>query len=75
MSDEILAEQAVRIAEAHVVRPGDVLVLALDRPLSQAHADAIHDELTRRLPDTIKVLVVGDGFQLHVLRASETGSE
>jgi type IV pilus biogenesis protein CpaD/CtpE len=71
MSDETLAEQAIRIAEACVVHPGDVLVLSTDRELDKRQADQIKAHLDRHLPDTIKTLVVGNSFQLHVLRASE----
>jgi type IV pilus biogenesis protein CpaD/CtpE len=71
MSDEAIAEQAIRITEACVVHPGDVLVLSIDRPLEQQQADRIKAHLDRYLPDTIKTVIVDNSFQLHVLRTSE----
>lgn len=64
-------EEIARIAEACVVRPGDVLVLSLDEDISRQQFDAIHDHIRAALPESVKVLVVGGSIHLHVLRSGE----
>lgn len=68
------AEDAVRIAEACVVRSGDVLVLSLDSLVTRQEFDEVVASVRAALPETVKVLVVGGSIQLHVLRADEVAA-
>jgi hypothetical protein len=65
------AEDAVRIAEACVVRPGDVLVLSVDGVVTMAEFEELVAHVRKDLPETIKMLVLGGAIHLHVLRAGE----
>jgi methylmalonyl-CoA mutase cobalamin-binding subunit len=65
------AEDAVRIVEASVVHPGDILVLSLGSAVYRDQLDQITEAIREKLPESVKLLVVGGDIQLHVLRASE----
>ena len=64
-------EEIARIAEACVVRPGDVLVLSFDHQISRDQADEISAHIRGRVPESVKVLVLGGSIHLHVLRSGE----
>jgi hypothetical protein len=67
-------EDAIRIAEACVVHPGDVLVLSVGGPVTRAEFDRLVADVRKELPETIKLLIVGGAIQLHVLRPGEVES-
>lgn len=65
------AEEIARIAEACVVRAGDVLVLSIDRDLPRREFEEFADHVRTSMPETVKVLVVAGSIHLHVLRSGE----
>lgn len=65
------AEDAVRVAEACVVHPGDVLVLKYERAMTREEFELALATIKAGLPKTVKFLVVDGSFQLHVLRTGE----
>lgn len=54
-------------AERLALRPGEVLVLHLDRDPSGAEVEAIKDELARMLGSPGKALLLGPGTEITVV--------
>ena len=69
MADE--AAEAARIIEAVAVHPGDTLVVSFGQLATRKVVDELGASLRERLPDSVKILVLGGEIHLHVLRTGE----
>lgn len=69
MNADELATQVVQVA---AVRAGDTLVLSLPESVTRKRFDEILGLIRAQLPpDEVRVLGVGGGIQMHVLRPGE----
>ena len=59
-----------RIAKLSV-SPGDVLVVKVDRPITNESGASIRDSVASYLPTGARVLVLGDAIDLSVLTKAE----
>ena len=69
------ASGPIPVAEAVVIRPGDVLVIRCDPGVSTADADAVRAKVLARLPGLADVLIIGSAQQLAVYRPAGDDAE
>ena len=56
---------------AYIVRPGDSVILSVDRPICMQEAAQIKERAVALLPEGVKVLVVGAGITVTIARGDE----
>jgi hypothetical protein len=69
-----MAESMVDNLRGLVIRPGDKLVIAFNRSLSEDEYREVRDVIRSRMPD-VPVLIVEDAAGVAVYRADETPTE
>lgn len=62
-------DMARQVDQALVVKPGDILVLRYEQPLSCRDVDIIAAATREQLPESIRVLIIDRCAQMAVIRS------
>lgn len=60
-------------AEIAKMQPGDVLLVKVDAILSDEMVRRIEDQISRRLPEGVKLLIAGRGIDFSIVRPPSEG--